>query len=300
MAAVPPIRSSPDRVAALSILGGLAVLTVLAWAATVWQTAAGDRLTMAGVPMSLGMAGRLGFTSAALFLLIWIVMMAAMMFPSNWPVVLVYAAVVRTRRQGSVPLFVAGYLAVWEAFGALAYAGYVGVGAVLASTAGLSGRLAALTGALVIVAGLYQFTPLKRACLTRCRGPLEYLALHWRDGRTGAFRMGLAHGADCMGCCAGLMLALLALGVMDLRWMATVSAVIALEKLGPRHRAMPALVGIGLVLLGVTVAFWPHPGMAPTRTLLPRDHSPVTRGLIARSGSPDDLRTGCPRLRELV
>src|SRR5207302_1921699 len=134
-----------------SALTGLAVLTVLAWAATVWQTAAGDRLTMAGVPMSLGMAGRLGFTSAALFLLIWIVMMAAMMFPSNWPVVLVYAAVVRTRRQGSVPLFVAGYLAVWEAFGALAYAGYVGVGAVLASTAGLSGRLAALTGALVIV-----------------------------------------------------------------------------------------------------------------------------------------------------
>ena len=254
MAAVPPIRSSPDRIAALSILGGLAALAVLAWAATIWQTAGGDRLVMTGVPMSLGMGGRLGVTSAALFLLIWIAMMAAMMFPSVWPVVLVYAAVVRTRGRGSVPLFVTGYLSVWEAFGALAYAGYVGMGAVLASTA-------ALTGALVIVAGLYQFTPLKRTCLAHCQGPVEYLALRWRDGRAGAFRMGLGHGAYCMGCCAGLMLALLALGVMDLRWMATVSAVIALEKLGPRHHAIPAAVGFGLILLGITVAFWPHPGI---------------------------------------
>ncbi len=261
MAIVPPMRTGPDRAAALSILGGLAALAVFAWAATVWQTTVGDRLMMAGVPMSLGMGGRLGLASAVLFLLIWIVMMAAMMFPSAWPVVLVYAAVVRQRGRGSVPLFVAGYLSVWEAFGVLAYAGYVGVGALLASTIGLSGRVAVLTGALVIAAGLYQFTPLKRACLAHCQGPLEYLASHWRDGRAGAFRMGLAHGAYCLGCCAGLMLALLALGVMDIRWMATVSAVIALEKLGPRHRAMPAVVGIGLVLLGITVAFWPHADM---------------------------------------
>src|SRR5207302_9246336 len=120
------------------------------------------------------------------------------------------------------------------------------------------------------VAGLYQFTPLKRACLTRCRGPREYLALHWRDGRTWAFRMGLAHGADCLGCCAGLMLALLALGVMDLRWMATVSAVIALGKLGPRLRAMPGLVGMGLVLVGVTVRVWLLPGLGGSRPLVDR------------------------------
>ncbi len=255
MAIVPPVRPGPDRAAALSILGGLAVLAIFAWAATVWQTAAGDRLMMAGVPMSLAMGGRFGLTSAVLFLLIWIVMMAAMMFPSVWPVVLVYAAVVRARGRGSVPLFVAGYLSLWEAFGVLAYAGYVGAGAVLASSAGLSERLAVLTGAVVIAAGLYQFTPLKRACLAHCQEPLEYLAAHWHDGRAGGFGMGLAHGAYCMGCSAGLMLALLALGVMEIRWMATLSAVIALEKLGPRHRAMPAVVGIGLVLLGITVAF---------------------------------------------
>ena len=296
MAAVPTIRSNPDRAAALSILGGLAVLTVLAWAATIWQTAAGDRLMMAGVPMSLELAGRLGITSAALFLLIWIVMMAAMMFPSVWPVVLVYAAVVRTRGRGSVPLFVTGYLLIWGALGVLAYGGYVGVGAVLASTPGLSGRLAALTGALVVIAGLYQFTPLKRACLAHCRGPLEYLGRHWRDGRAGAFRMGVAHGAYCMGCCAGLILALLALGAMDLRWMATASAAIALEKLGPRHRAIPGAVGIGLILLGIAVAFWPRAGMDNRGTVLPRDHSVMVNDLTARPGGraclADDLQTG--------
>ncbi len=254
MAIVPPVRPRPDRAAAVSILGGFALLSIFAWAATVWQMAAGDRLMMAGVPMNLGMGGRFGLTSAVLFLLIWIVMMAAMMFPSVWPVILAYAAVVRARGRGSVPLFVAGYLSVWEAFGVLTYAGYVGAGAVLASSAGLNERLAVLTGALVIAAGLYQFTALKRACLAHCQGPLEYLGSHWRGGRAGAFRMGLAHGAYCIGCSAGLMLALLALGLMEVRWMAALSAVIALEKLGPRHRAMPGAVGIGLVLLGATIS----------------------------------------------
>lgn len=254
MAIVPSERPGPDRAAAASILGGLAVLAIFAWAATVWQTAAGDRLMVAGVPMSLGMGGRFGLTSAVLFLLIWIVMMAAMMFPSVWPVVLAYAAVVRARGRGPVLLFLAGYLSVWEAFGVLAYAGYVGAGAALASSASLNGRLAVLTGALVIAAGLYQFTPLKRACLGHCQEPLEYLASHWRDGRAGGFRMGVAHGAYCVGCSAGLMLVLLALGAMEIRWMAALSAVIALEKLGPRHRAMPSVVGIGLLLLGATIS----------------------------------------------
>src|SRR5262249_4216074 len=261
MAAVSPIRSNPDRATALSILGGLAGLTILAWAATFWETSAGDRLMMAGVPMSLEMGGWWGLASAALFLLIWIVMMAAMMFPSVWPAVLAYAAVARPRGRGSVPLFVAGYLLVWEALGVLAYAGYIGVGAVLASTVEMGGRVAALTGALVIGAGLYQFTPLKRACLTPRRGPLPHPSLPRPDRRARALRMGLAHGSNCLGCCAGLMLALLALGAMDLRWMATVSAAIALEKLGPRRRAMPAVMGAGLLVLGLAVAFWPRHAM---------------------------------------
>lgn len=261
MAFVRPALRHIDRAVSMSILVGLAVLAALAWLVTTWQARAGT-LMMAGVPMSLEMSGSAGLSSVVLFLLIWVVMMAAMMFPSVWPAVLIYAAVVRRRGRGSVPLFVAGYLLAWESLGVLAYAGYIGAGVALASVTASADRLAVLIGAVVIVAGLYQFTPLKRACLAHCQGPMEYLAAHWRAGSWGALRMGLAHGAYCLGCCWGLMLALLALGVMDLRWMATVSAVIAVEKLGPRHRLVPTAVGIGLVLLGLVIAFWRGPGIA--------------------------------------
>jgi predicted metal-binding membrane protein len=262
MSLVRAMRPRSERAAAVSILGGLALLAIAAWAVTLRQANAGDALMMAGVPMSLEMGGRWGFSSAILFLLIWIVMMVAMMFPSVWPVVLTYAAVIRRRGRGSVLLFLAGYMLVWEGFGILAYAGYIGAGFVLASTNALGGRLPLLIGAVVIVAGLYQFTPLKRACLAHCQGPLEYLASHWQGGWGGALRMGHAHGAYCLGCCLGLMLALVALGVMDLRWMATVSAAIAVEKLGPRWRGVPALVGVGLLLLGIAIAVSLHPGAA--------------------------------------
>jgi predicted metal-binding membrane protein len=252
----------PDRRTALPLLAAMGVLVALAWVVTLWQTRTGDVLMTAGVPMSFETGGRFSFSSAFLFLLIWLAMMAAMMFPSAWPVVMVYAAVARRRVAGSVPLFVAGYLLVWEVIGLVAYTAYVLAGASLASMSGLKERLPLLTAAVIVLGGLYQFTPLKRACLKHCQGPLEYLAMHWRDGPWGAFRMGAGHGAYCLGCCSGLMVALIALGAMDLRWMATVSAVIAIEKLGPRHRALPAAVGIGLVLLGFAVALWPRPGMA--------------------------------------
>ena len=260
MAIVRSALRQADRAVSVSILGGLAILAVLAWLITIWQARAAGTLMNAGVPMSLEMGGSPGLSSAALFLVIWAVMMAAMMFPSVWPVLLIYAGVVRTRGRGSVPLFVAGYLLVWESLGVLAYAGYIGAGVGLASAP--VERVALLTGALVLAAGLYQLTPLKRACLAHCQGPVEFLAAHWRPGPAGALRMGLSHGLYCLGCCWGLMLALFALGVMDLRWMATVSALIAFEKLGPRHRLVPAAVGTGLVCLGIVIAFWPRSGIA--------------------------------------
>jgi predicted metal-binding membrane protein len=244
-------------VVALPVLVSLALLAAAAWAVTLWGSQAGDALMMAGVPMSLGMSSRLSLGGAGAFLLIWLAMMTAMMFPSVWPAVLLYAVAERKRGRGSVPLFVAGYLLAWEGFGLFAYAGYVGAGVLLSSAAGLIGRLPLLTGAGVILAGLYQFTPLKRVCLARCQGPLEYLLVHWREGLRGALRMGLGHGSYCLGCCWGLMVALLVLGMMDLRWMATVAAMIAFEKLGPRHPIIPRTVGIGLVIIGLAVAVWP-------------------------------------------
>ena len=252
------------RLVAAPILLSLLALTAIAWIITVWSARAGGVLMMAGVPMSFVMPGRLSLASGVLFLGLWAVMMAAMMVPSVWPTVLTYAAVMRKRdgRGGSVPLFVAGYLLPWEIFGVAAYFLYVAVGALLASHVDWSERLPLLVGAAVLVAGVYQFTGMKRKCLSHCQSSVEHLAAHWRDGGPGAAWMGGGHGVFCLGCCSGLMLALVALGAMDLWWMATVSALIAGEKLAPRYRALPAGIGIGLVLLGITIALWPHSHMA--------------------------------------
>lgn len=257
-----PLRYAwPERTVALPIVVTLALLTAAAWAVTLWQSHAGDALMKAGVPMSLGMGGRFSLGGAGAFLLMWLAMMTAMMFPSVWPAVLLYAAAERRRGRGPAPLFVAGYLLAWEGFGAFAYAGYMGAGVFLASAACLADCLPLLTGAGVIIAGLYQFSPWKKLCLAPCQRPLDDLLIHWRGGRGGALRMGLGHGSYCLGCCWGLMVALLVLGLMDLRWMATVAAVIAVEKLGPRHPVSPKAGGIGLLLLGVAVTVWPQTEM---------------------------------------
>ncbi len=258
--------STPEELAeyrrrvAAPILITLLVLTAIAWIIAVWNARAGGVLMMVGVPMSFAMPGRLSLASGVLFLSLWAVMMAAMMFPSVWPTVLIYAAGMRRRNAqgGSVPLFVAGYLLTWEMVGLAAYFLYAGIGALRASHADWAGRLPLLIGAAVLVAGVYQFTGLKRKCLIHCQTPVGHVSAHWRDGGPGAAWMGGAHGTYCLGCCSGLMLALVALGTMDLRWMATVSALIAIEKLGPRYRTVSDGIGIGLALLGSIVALWPH------------------------------------------
>jgi predicted metal-binding membrane protein len=248
-------RAWPERAIALPLLAALMALTLLAWLLLGRLAGRDDALAGAGVPMTMGMAGRLGVVPAALFLLVWLVMMTAMMFPSVWPALLLYARVARSGAR--VTLFTLGYLLTWESFGLLTYAGYVGVGALLAARMEWMDRLPLLTAAALIAAGLYQFTPLKRVCLAHCQGPLDYLMAHWCGGTAGALRMGLGHGAYCLGCCWGLMLALAALGVMDLRWMASVAVLIAVEKLGPRRAFVPSAVGAVLLLLGAALALSP-------------------------------------------
>ena len=197
------------------------------------------------------------------YLGIWVTMMAAMMLPSAAPMVLLFARVsgerARKGQAGIVPtwVFVAGYLAVWTLYGLLAY------GVFRAITAGgtdylawdRSGRYVA--GAALVVAGLYELTPLKDMCLRHCRSPLHFLLHGWHEGRAGAFRMGAEHGAFCVGCCWGLMLALFALGVMSLFWMAVVAAVIFVEKLAPQGERLTRVFSVCLVGLGVWVAVAP-------------------------------------------
>jgi predicted metal-binding membrane protein len=189
----------------------------------------------------------------------WVVMMAAIMFPSLAPMVVLLRRLERRRPASSLttPLFVIGYLAVWTASGLVAYgvlkAGRAWTGDVFAWHR--AGR--PLAAAAVALAAAYEFTPLKTKCLRKCRSPFGFLTNSWRDGPGGAFSMGVRHGAWCLGCCWALMVALFALGAMSLTWMAVLAAVIAAEKLLPWRRIAIAAVAAALLALAVGVAAAP-------------------------------------------
>ncbi|MDQ3381971.1 MAG: DUF2182 domain-containing protein [Actinomycetota bacterium] len=206
------------------------------------------------------------------FIGVWVTMMAAMMLPSVAPMVLLFARVSRQRaiqRRAYVPtwIFVLGYLAVWTAFGLVAYGVY---GLVAALEGGLLAWDRAgpyVAGGAVAGAGLYQLTPLKSICLRHCRGPMHFMLHGWREGRSGALRMGVAHGTFCVGCCWGLMLALFALGVMSVFWMAAVAAVVFAEKVIPSGERASRAASVALVALGLWIAVAPErvPGLTDPR-----------------------------------
>ncbi len=232
---------------------GLVVL-LLALAAVAWWSTA-DR--MAGMDAGPGTdLGALGW-----FLGVWVVMMAAMMFPSLAPTVALYTTMTRRRGPGRPLLFTAGYLLVWGTAGLGAY-GLFELGKTL-----FGGALAWHTGGrwfaagVLAVAAIYELTPLKHACLTKCRSPIGFLLGTWRDGRLGAVEMGSKHAGWCLGCCWALMAALFALGVMSVVWMAFVAALIALEKTLPWRR--PATWGTAAVLLVLAVAVLAFPDAVP-------------------------------------
>jgi predicted metal-binding membrane protein len=247
-------RSAEIWAAVRSRLGLVALLLALAGPAW-WSTA--DR--MAGMDAGPGTdLGALGW-----FLGVWVVMMAAMMFPSMAPTAALYARMTRRRGLEQPLLFTAAYLLVWGAVGLLAYGVFeVGrslFGGALAWHAG--GRWVA--GGVLALTAVYEMTPLKNACLAHCQSPLGFLLGHWRDGRRGALEMGVRNAVWCLGCCAGLMVALFALGVMSLTWMVLVAALIALEKTLPWRRAVTWGIAGLLLVLAVAVVAVPHdvPGL---------------------------------------
>ena len=206
-----------------------------------------------------------GLGTLGWFLAVWVVMMGAMMLPSVAPTVALYSRLTRERSPRSPLLFAAGYLATWSGAGALAFAiaaagGRIG-GDVLAWDR--AGRWVA--GATLVLASVYQLTPLKDACLGTCRSPLGSLLGSWRDGPRGAFEMGAKNGAWCVGCCWALMAALFALGVMTISWMAFVAALIAVEKTVPWRRA--ATYGTAALLLALGVLLLVAPGVVPALTV---------------------------------
>ena len=195
------------------------------------------------------------------FCLAWVVMMAAMMFPAAAPMLLLYRAVSAQRRaRGSafVPtwVFAVGYLLVWAVIGAGTWI-LVQMGSDLASRLGSLERARwgpLALGAVLIGAGLYQLTPLKRVCLDHCRTPLEFITRHWRDGYRGALQMGVVHGAYCLGCCWALFAVLVAAGVMSLAWMLLLTLIIFAEKVLPMGRRAAQVVGVTFLILGGVVA----------------------------------------------
>lgn len=255
----------------LGLLLSLALLTGAAWTLTLYHA-----LSM-GAPMSvvvrsgvtaegaagMAMAGMSAsgwsLGGAAAFLAGWTVMMAAMMLPAAAPMIVVFAsAQARRRRAVAVPtwIFVAGYILVWAAVGVFVYA-------LVQVASDVATRLAAperavwaplALAATLVAAGLYQFTPVKRVCLSHCRSPFGFVARHWRDGRIGALAMGVRHGAYCLGCCWALFSVLVAAGVMSLAWMLLLTLVVFAEKVLPQGRRTSAVVGVALVALGVLVA----------------------------------------------
>ena len=243
----------------LALLGVLLALAVVAWLVTQ------DR--MGGMESVPGMSlGALGF-----FVTVWVVMMAAMMFPSVAPTVLMYDRLReghRARGKGAAAdataLFVAGYLLVWTAAGLAAYALFELVRAIDPAFLAWDDAGRYVTGGVIVAAAIYQVTPLKTACLAKCRSPMMFLAERWRNGRAGAVELGVRHGAWCLGCCWALMAALFAVGIMSLGWMALVAAFIAAEKLLPWPTGARLAVALSLLALGLGVAFFPAdvPGFA--------------------------------------
>jgi len=207
------------------------------------------------------------------FLGTWIVMMAAMMFPSLAPTVALYARMTKARSPFSPLLFTAGYLVVWGGVGTLAYAIARGGGQIAGDVLDWHEAGRWVAGATLVGAAVYELTPLKDVCLGKCRSPLGFLLGSWRDGRAGALRMGAKHGAWCAGCCWALMASLFALGVMSIAWMACIAALIAAEKTVPRRRVATYGTATILFVLGALVLAAPEaiPALTiPEHTAMPQ------------------------------
>ena len=241
----------------------LAVVTLLfALAGIGWWWTAGQMRGMDNGPWT-------GLGAVGWFLGVWVVMMAAMMFPSVAPTVALYSRMTRKRSLLLPIVFTTGYLVTWAVAGAVAFALVTGVGRVSDNALAWNHAGRPVAGTILILAAVYQLTPLKDACLGKCRSPLGLLLGSWRDGRSGAFHMGAKNGAWCVGCCWALMASLFALGVMSLAWMVFVAGLIAIEKTIPSRRL--ATYGTALMLLSLGVLLLAAPHAIPLLTI-PQDH----------------------------
>ncbi len=236
------------------ILASLLLLSAAAWSLLVWQWAVMGGDDMMSLTMGMG---------APLFIAIWVAMMVAMMFPTAAPMIMMFARVQTKRQEQGRPfvpvwIFVGSYLVVWSLTGLLAYGVAVGLQGLTDRSDWLSSNAGRIGGGVIVLAGLYQLSPLKRACLTKCRTPLTFILSSWRDGHWGAFRMGAEHGLYCLGCCWLLFVILFPLGIMNVGAMALITLLIFAEKSTPIGRQTATFASLVLVVFGAIVVFVPE------------------------------------------
>ena len=236
----------------LFVILGLAVILALSWIYLVRMAA--DMRSMAAMGMPEMQSWGAG-DFLQLFIM-WTVMMVGMMLPSATPLILLVLSVYR-RRGGEARLngglFVAGYLLAWTLFSAVAAESQVILHRVALLSSGMAARSTVFAGLVLLIAGAYQLLPVKNACLTHCRSPLDFLTRHWREGASGALRMGLQDGLFCVGCCWALMALLFVAGVMNLLWVAAIAAFVFVEKLAPHGLRVARVAGALLIAWGAFV-----------------------------------------------
>jgi predicted metal-binding membrane protein len=263
-----PVADSGLRAAFLAVrarLGLVLALFAIAGGGWVWTVT-----TMRG--MDDGPWTNLG--TFGWFLGVWMVMMAAMMFPSIAPTVALYARMTAERPMAPV-VFTAGYLLTWAAGGVAAWTLAMGMDRLAGGILAWDHAGRGLAGSTILLAAVYELSPLKNVCLGKCRSPLGFLLGSWRDGWRGSLRMGAKNGAWCLGCCWALMASLFALGIMSITWMAFIAGLIAIEKTLPWRRVATYGTAAVLVVLGVLVLAAPHtvpgltvPGRKPMQMIM--------------------------------
>jgi predicted metal-binding membrane protein len=248
---VPPSSEAIVRRDRLVVLGGLFLVVVLAWIYTVrlaGAMSAHEAMAMPRLPgWNLGETGWLA--------VMWVVMMIAMMLPSAAPAILLFAGIIRRKsgKAGTIPAaaFTLGYILAWAAFGILAALAHSALHSKALLSPAMQSVSPALSGGLLIAAGIYQWLPFKARCLGRCRAPVSDFSSDWREGTRGALVMGLHHGLVCVQCCWVWMLLLFVAGVMNLVWVAAIAGLVLVEKLGVGGTVVGMLAGAVLAASGV-------------------------------------------------
>jgi predicted metal-binding membrane protein len=246
-----PLLRSNIQLLPLSLL---AAVIALAWIFVVWSTT--TSMDHPIVMLMMPMAGDWNLIAVTAVFAMWSIMMAAMMLPAVLPMIDAYRRVSGSKKlgatQGGVVYFAAGHLLIWIGFAAVAtFAQWWLVRSDDLEPMMIELRSPMIGGAVLAAAGLFQWTPLKYACLSRCRSPLGFLLTEWRPGRAGALVMGIRYGLFCLGCCWALMALLFVFGVMNLAVIIALTAIVILEKIVPKGESLARIIGVVLILFGV-------------------------------------------------